>query len=75
MTMKIDKGTLKLPKPLQFLIFKACVKDNYKILNFDVFSVINVKNIPNYHEILMVIFLRFAITEPNLQLCDRNSYI
>ncbi len=50
MTIKIDKGKLKLPKPIQSLIFEACVKDNYKILNFDVFRVLNAKNLPNHHK-------------------------
>jgi PIN domain nuclease of toxin-antitoxin system len=50
MTIKIEKGKLKLPKPLQELIFEACVKDNFKILNLDVFSVLNTKNLPNYHQ-------------------------
>jgi PIN domain nuclease of toxin-antitoxin system len=50
MTIKIEKGKLKLPKPLQELIFEACVKDNFKILNLDVFSVLNTKNLPDYHQ-------------------------
>ena len=50
MSIKIDKGKLKLPKPLQSLIFEACVQDNYKIINLDVFSVLNTNNLPNYHK-------------------------
>jgi PIN domain nuclease of toxin-antitoxin system len=50
MAIKIEKGKLKLPKPLQELIFEACVKDNFKILNLDVFSVLNTKNLPDYHQ-------------------------
>ena len=50
MSIKVDKGKLKLPKPLQALIFEACIKDNFKIINLDVFSVLNVKNLPEYHK-------------------------
>ena len=50
MSVKINKGKLKLPKPLQSLVFEACVKDNFKILNVDVFSFLNVKNLPEYHK-------------------------
>lgn len=50
MSIKIEKGKLKLPKSLQELIFEACVKDNFKILNLDVFSVLNTKNLPNHHQ-------------------------
>ena len=50
MSVKINKGKLKLPKPLQSLVFEACVKDDFKILNLDVFSVLNVKNLPEYHQ-------------------------
>lgn len=50
MSIKIQKGKLKLPKPLQILIFEACVKDNYKILNLDVFSVLNTQNLPGHHK-------------------------
>lgn len=50
MSVKVNKGKLKLPKPLQSLIFEACVKDNFKILNLDVFSVLNGQNLPEYHK-------------------------
>lgn len=50
MAIKVQKGKLKLPKSLQNLIFEACVKDNFKILNLDVFSVLNTKNLPDYHK-------------------------
>ena len=50
MSIKIDQGKLKLPKPLQSLIFEACVKDNHKILNLDVFSVLHTNNLPSYHK-------------------------
>lgn len=50
MTVKIEKGKLTLPKSLPDLVFEACVKDNFKTLNLDVFSVLNSKNLPNYHQ-------------------------
>ena len=50
MSVKINKGKLKLHKPLQSLVFEACVKDDFKILNLDAFSVLNVKNLPEYHQ-------------------------
>ncbi|MGK7898883.1 MAG: type II toxin-antitoxin system VapC family toxin [Xenococcus sp. (in: cyanobacteria)] len=49
-SIKIEKKKLTLPKPLKSLIFEACVKDNYKILDLDVFSVLNTKNLPNHHK-------------------------
>ncbi|MGF1539966.1 MAG: type II toxin-antitoxin system VapC family toxin [Pleurocapsa sp.] len=49
MTIKINKGKLKLPKPLQSLLFEACVQDSYKILALDVFSVLNTNNLPQHH--------------------------
>ena len=50
MAIKVKKGKLKLPKTLQSLIFEACVKDNFKILNLDIFSVLNTKNLPDHHK-------------------------
>lgn len=50
MSVKVKKGKLKLPKPLQEIVFEACVKDDFKILNLDVFSVLNVRNLPEYHK-------------------------
>jgi PIN domain nuclease of toxin-antitoxin system len=50
MTIKIGKGKLQLPKPIESLIFEAQVKDNYKILNLDVFSVLGIKNLPYHHQ-------------------------
>ncbi|MGL6340534.1 MAG: type II toxin-antitoxin system VapC family toxin [Waterburya sp.] len=50
MTIKINKGKLKLPKPLQSLIFEACVQDGYKILALEVFSVLNTQNLPQHHK-------------------------
>lgn len=50
MNIKISKGKLKLPKSLDELIFESCIKDGYKILDLDIFSVLNSKNLPNYHQ-------------------------
>ena len=50
MTLKISKGKLKLPKSLDNLIFESCIKDGYKILDLDIFSVLNAKNLPNHHQ-------------------------
>ncbi len=50
MTIKISKGKLKLPKLLDNLIFESCIKDGYKILDLDIFSVLNAKNLPNHHQ-------------------------
>ena len=50
MTIKISKGKLKLPKLLDNLIFESCIKDGYKILDLDIFSVLNAKNLPNNHQ-------------------------
>ena len=50
MTIKISKGKLKLPKSLDNLIFESCIKDGYKILDLDIFSVLNAKNLPNHHQ-------------------------
>lgn len=50
MTLKISKGKLKLPKPLDNLIFEACIKDGYKILDLDIFSVLNSQSLPNHHQ-------------------------
>ena len=50
MTIKISKGKLKLPKSLDNLIFESCIKDGYKILDLDIFSVLNAKKLPNYHQ-------------------------
>ncbi len=50
MTIKIGKGKLQLPKPLESLVSEAQTKDNYKILNLDVSSVLNIKNLPYHHQ-------------------------
>ena len=50
MTIKISKGKLKLPKLLDNLIFESCIKDGYKILDLDIFSVLNAKNLPARHQ-------------------------
>ena len=50
MTIKISKGKLKLPKLLDNLIFESCIKDGYKILDLDIFSVLNAKNLPSHHQ-------------------------
>ena len=50
MTIKISKGKLKLPKLLDNLIFESCIKDGYKILDLDIFSVLNAKNLPHHHQ-------------------------
>ncbi len=50
MTIKISQGKLKLPKPLDNLIFESCIKDGYKILDLDIFSVLNARNLPNHHQ-------------------------
>ncbi len=49
MTIKISKGKLKLPKSLDNLVFESCIKDGYIILDLDIFSVLNTKNLPDYH--------------------------
>ena len=50
MEIKIGKGKLKLPKPLQNLVFEACIKDRYKILALDVFSVLGAGKLPPFHQ-------------------------
>lgn len=50
MAIKIEKGKLTLPKPLQELVFEACVKDNFKLLNLDVFSVLGSNKLPPHHQ-------------------------
>lgn len=50
MTIKVQKGKLELPKLIEKLVFEACIKDNFKILNLDVFSVLNTKNLPNHYK-------------------------
>jgi PIN domain nuclease of toxin-antitoxin system len=49
MAIKISKGKLKLPKSLDDLIVESCIKDGYTILDLDIFSVLNSKNLPNHH--------------------------
>ncbi|MEM8722001.1 MAG: type II toxin-antitoxin system VapC family toxin [Cyanobacteria bacterium P01_G01_bin.39] len=49
-SIKIAKGKLELPKSLDELIFESCVKDGYIILDLDIFSVLNTKKLPNYHQ-------------------------
>lgn len=49
MAIKISKGKLKLPKSLDNLVFESCIKDGYIILDLDIFSVLNTKNLPDYH--------------------------
>lgn len=49
-TLKISKGKLELPHSLDVLIFESCIKDGYKILDLDVFSVLNTKNLPDHHK-------------------------
>jgi PIN domain nuclease of toxin-antitoxin system len=31
------------------LIVESCIKDGYTILDLDIFSVLNIKNLPNHH--------------------------
>jgi PIN domain nuclease of toxin-antitoxin system len=50
MAIKISKGKLELPKSLDDLIFESCIKDGYTILDLDIFSVLNSKNLPNHHQ-------------------------
>lgn len=50
MTIKMSKGKLELPKPLDNLVFESCIKDNYKTLDLNIFSVLNAKNLPAYHQ-------------------------
>ena len=50
MTIKVSKGKLELPKPLDNLIFESCIRDNYQILDLDIFSVLNTGNLPLYHQ-------------------------
>lgn len=49
MAIKISKGKLELPKSLDDLIVESCIKDGYRILDLDIFSVLNSKNLPNHH--------------------------
>ena len=49
MAIKMSKGKLELPKPLDDLIFESCIKDGYIILDLDIFSVLNTKNLPQHH--------------------------
>ena len=48
--LKMSKGKLELPNSLDVLIFESCIKDGYKILDLDVFSVLNTQNLPNHHK-------------------------
>lgn len=50
MAIKISKGKLELPKSLDDLIVESCIKDGYTILDLDIFSVLNIKNLPNHHQ-------------------------
>ena len=50
MSIKIVKGKLELPKSLDELIFESCIKDGYVILDLDIFSVLNSKKLPPYHQ-------------------------
>jgi PIN domain nuclease of toxin-antitoxin system len=50
MIVKLSKGKLELPKPLDNLVFESCIKDNYQILDLNIFSVLNAKNLPAYHQ-------------------------
>ena len=50
MTIKLSKGKLELPKPIDNLVFEACVKDNYQLLDLNIFSVLNAKNLPLHHQ-------------------------
>jgi len=50
MTIKISKGKLQLPKPLDILLFESCLQDNYQILDLNIFSVLNTSNLPWHHQ-------------------------
>ena len=50
MTIKLSKGKLELPKLLDNLIFESCVRDNYQILDLDIFSVLHTRNLPLHHQ-------------------------
>lgn len=50
MAIKIEKGKLTLPKTLQELVFEACVKDNFQILDLSVFSVLGSNKLPPHHK-------------------------
>jgi len=50
MSIKIAKGKLELPKPLDELIFESCVKDGYIVVDLDIFSVLNSKKLPPHHQ-------------------------
>lgn len=50
MTIKIAKGKLGLPKPLDNLVFESCIKDSYKILDLNIFNVLNAKKLPEHHQ-------------------------
>ncbi|MGF1587687.1 MAG: type II toxin-antitoxin system VapC family toxin [Pleurocapsa sp.] len=49
-TIKVSKGKLKLPKPLDNLVFESCIKDGYKILDLNIFNVLNARNLPEHHQ-------------------------
>lgn len=48
--IKVAKGKLELPNSLDVLISESCIKDGFKILDLDVFSVLNTKDLPNHHK-------------------------
>ena len=72
MTIKISKGKLKLPKSLESLLFEALVRDGYKILDLDVFSVLRSKNLPQHHQDPFDIMLISQAIEQDLTIitCD-----
>lgn len=42
--------TIKLSKSLDSLIFETCIKDGYKILDLDIFSILNAQNLPHHYQ-------------------------
>ena len=52
-TLKMSKGKLELPNSLDVLIFESCIKDGYKILDLDIFSVLSIQNLPT--QVLMML--------------------
>lgn len=73
MTIKISKGKLELPKPLDNLIFESCIRDNYKILDLNVFSVLNTRNLPLYHQDPFDRMLISQAIENNLTIITTDS--
>ena len=73
MEIKIGKGKLKLPKPLHNLVFEACIKDKYKILALDVFSVLGAGKLPPFHQDPFARMLISQATENDLTIITSDK--